>query len=147
MKDKRRHFRVIFKKLMNKLLRLQIVPVLTTLPPMPRFWPEEATIVALNDEIRKIAVEFQVPLIDTWCALNPMQYDSSGVPRPDWDHPVILNRKGLREDRVHPAVENAFDVSDANLVYGQNVRNVMTLIRLQELVDLSAELSPTTPPP
>ena len=147
MKNKRRHFRVIFKRLVKKLLRLQIVPVLSTLPPMPRFWPEEATIVALNDEIRQIAVEFQVPLLDAWCALNPMQYDSGGVTRPDWDHPVIQNRKGLRRDRVHPAVKNAFDVSDENLVYGQNVRNVMALIRLQELVDLSAELSPVTPQP
>lgn len=129
MKNKRRHFRRVLDRLLRRLLDADIVPLLTTIPPLPRLWPEEDTVWALNEEVRALARKHNIPIIDFWCALSPRT--ASGAL--DWSHPVLQNRKGLRRDYCHPQVKHAFDVADEHLIYGQNARNVLTLLRLAEL--------------
>ena len=136
MKSKRSTFRTGYKALLDSLLKRDIVPLISTIPPMPRRWLDEDTVVAVNEEIRLLADEYQIPLIDLWCALSPT--DNQG--RLDWTHPIMSNNKGIGRDRYHPQSTHAFDVDDDFLIHGYLVRNVLTLLRLGEMRDVALEL-------
>ena len=136
MSAKRKAFRTGYVALLESLLARDIVPIISTIPPMPRRWLDEDTVVVINREIRQIGHEYSLPVIDLWCALNPM--DSEGLE--DWIHPVMTNNKGIGVDRYHPQSKNAFHVDDTNLVHGYLVRNVLTLLRLSEMRDVAFEL-------
>ncbi len=136
MHAKRRTFRIGYKALLESLLSRDIVPIISTIPPMPRRWLDEDTVVAMNEEIRSLASEYRIPMIDLWCALNPI--DEHG--RQDWTHPIMANNKGIAGDRYHPQSRHAFHVADENLIYGYLVRNVLTLLRLGEMRDLALQL-------
>jgi len=139
MAGKVRRFRRSYSKLIERLLRRQIVPLLTTAPPMPRWWLEENTVVILNDVVRELADKYRLPLIDYWQALHPTVVEA-GVERLDWRHPVMTHNKGMGSDRFHPNHKQAFHIADENLIYGYNVRNTLTLVRLLELVEVVSDL-------
>ncbi len=140
---KRKRFGDRYRKLVRRLTSMNVVPVLTTIPPMPRRWLDEDIVAALNAEVKAIADEQALPLIDLWCALTPLTADG----RLDWAHPVVTGGKGIGVDRYHPRATHAFDVSDANLVHGYNARNTMTLLTLHRLKELVAQLRLDTPEP
>lgn len=133
-------FRKVYSILVSQLLARDVVPLLSTIPPMPRKWLDEDTVYAINAEIRAIARKKKVPVMDLWCAMSPTTQDAAGRERLDWAHPIMSNNKGIGPDRYHPQKRAAFRVADENLIYGYNVRNVMTLLRLHELRELTAEL-------
>jgi len=140
MAAKLKTFRVGYSRLLETLLDRRIVPLLTTIPPMPRKWLDEDTVYAINQEIHALGREYKLPVIDYWCALNPTVETADGTVRLDWSHPVMTNHKGIAPDRYHPQSDHAFEISDENLVYGYNARNVVTLLRLMEMRELGAEV-------
>ena len=129
-----------FNRLLAALVDQDIVPVISTIPPMPRKWLDEDTVFAINTEIRKIARVRRLPLIDLWCALTPTLAGPHGSTILDRSHPIALNNKGIGADRYHPQERHAFDIRDETLVHGYAVRNALTLLRLDELRLLSIQL-------
>lgn len=139
LETKRKRFRSGYVRLIERLIAKDVVPVLTTIPPMPRRWLDEDSVWVFNEEIRELAAIYSLPLVDLWCALNPLVMWNGQVVN-DWTHPVMTSGKGIADDRYHPSHHHAFDIADEHLVHGYNARNVLTLLRLHTLRDLVAEL-------
>jgi LysM repeat protein len=105
------------RQIVEITLDWDIIPILTTIPPMQRAGVDER-VEAWNASIRSIAEEYQIPLIDYWSALQH-----------------ALNN-GLGPDGVHPSSAPAGDngvLSTENLRYGMPLRNLLTLQALEQL--------------
>ncbi|MFT5430095.1 MAG: hypothetical protein ACI9OJ_000768 [Myxococcota bacterium] len=136
MKNKSKMLHAGMNAVIKRLLEHNIVPLITTVPPMPRKWLDEDTVARLNADLRDIAAKHRVPLIDFWCALSPMTADG----QLDFGHPVMTSGKGIGPDRYHPTTDHAFDIADEHLMHGYNARNTLTLLRLHELRELTATI-------
>jgi uncharacterized protein YraI len=90
-------------------IELGVVPILTTIPPMHRSGTE-GRVEEFNTIIRSLGVEYGMPIIDYWSALQGMPND------------------GLAGDGVHPSIApGVADFTPENLTYGMTVRNLVTL--------------------
>jgi hypothetical protein len=91
-----------------------VIPVLSTIPPyITENGP--ANVSALNDVVKALALEYQIPLWDYWAALQGL---------PDY---------GLWPDGVHPSWGNPADFTPDNLRYGMAVRNLTALQALDAI--------------
>lgn len=93
-----------------------VIPILSTIPPLNR--RTKYSVEQYNEVIRRLAAEYDVPLIDYWAALQ-------GLPG-----------YGLSRDGVHPwaPYNAAADFSPENLATaGITVRNLLTLQALDEV--------------
>ncbi len=89
-----------------------VVPILSTIPPMPGYGQTRADkIAALNAIVIALADEYDVPYMDYWAALQDL---------PD---------QGMGPDGIHPSLPpgKATDFTAANLRYGMTVRNLICL--------------------
>jgi hypothetical protein len=89
-----------------------VVPILSTIPPMPGYGQVRADkIAAINAIVIALAGEYDVPYMDYWAALQGL---------PD---------QGMGPDGIHPSLPpgKATDFTAANLQYGMTVRNLICL--------------------
>ena len=116
------------RTLTDRIIARGVIPLLTTMPPDQeffRFVPLYAGVV------RGIAQGRQIPLIDYYKELV-----------------VLPPPHGLRSDGVHPNVQNFntpcwFD--DASLIYGYNIRNLITLQSLDRMRKVFDGATPPEP--
>lgn len=90
-----------------------IIPVAYTIP-----WSAFGNPYYYNRAIIRTARRFNIPLIDYWSAME------------------TLPGHGIRSDGIHPSVpphDNAADLSPDGLVYGYDVRNLLSLQALDTL--------------
>ncbi len=95
-----------------------VIPVLSTIPPMPLTPSNTARIDAFNQVVRETAKDFDIPLIDYWGALQAV---------PGY---------GISADGVHPNNPpdgRSADFDDEHLQYGYTVRNLLALDALDML--------------
>jgi hypothetical protein len=107
-----------------------VIPVLSTIPPRPADPVMDARVEAYNGAIVKIAAAEQVPLVNYWRALVE-------------GHTV---NEGISGDGVHPNVYGgcaphceSTDFSAAGLRYGYNVRNLLSLEALEQVLRIVIE--------
>jgi GDSL-like Lipase/Acylhydrolase family len=117
--------------LVDTLVGAGIVPILSTIPPRDDSASHDAWVPALNAMVRGVAQGRQIPLVDFHRELMGLA-----------DH-------GLSGDGMHPTAyfdgaANACDFSPEGLLYGYNVRNLITLESLDRV--RSAALAGTTAP-
>jgi LysM repeat protein len=99
------------REILDTTIEYGIVPILSTIPPIQMPGTEDR-VESINNIIRNLAHEYDIPLLDYWAAMQ-------GLPN-----------EGLRSDGVHPshapAGENA-DFTPENLQYGMPVRSLTAL--------------------
>ncbi len=94
------------------------VPILSTIPPRLDGATPGAQVAPYNAAIRALALARHLPLVDYWGALQAAPGD------------------GLSPDGIHPDVLNGSDgciFTTEGLMYGYNLRNLVTLTMLEEL--------------
>lgn len=99
------------RQIVDTTIEYGIVPILSTIPPI-HMYGTEGRVESINQVIRDLAKEYDIPLLDYWAAMQGLPND------------------GLRSDGVHPshapAGENA-DFTPENLQYGMPVRSLTAL--------------------
>jgi len=120
-----------YLELVDTLVAAGIVPILSTIPPRDDSASEDAWVPMLNAMIRGVAQGHQIPLVDYHRELLPLA-----------DH-------GLSGDGVHPTAyynptAQACVFTPAGLLYGYNLRNLITLEALDRV--RAAALDGSTPP-
>jgi len=89
-----------------------VIPVLSTIPPQPFSAERDARVREFNAIVHDLAAEYEIPLWDSWRALQPL---------PD---------SGLGPDGVHlnaPPDGRAAVFDAAHLAYGVTARNLGAL--------------------
>ena len=85
-----------------------VLPVLSTIPPF--YYGDFVGVVeAFNGILENLSQEYQIPLWDYWGALQP------------------LPAQGMSYDGIHPSWANPGDLSEPQLRYGMNMRNLTAL--------------------
>lgn len=98
-----------------------VIPILTTFPHSPDFH-ENAN--AYNEELRRIAFDRQIPLIDLEVAVLPLP--NGGVSEEDGFH---MSMRGIRGD----VTDNWIYLNGEEKQYGATLRNLLTLQMLDTL--------------
>lgn len=96
------------RQIVEVSLERGVIPVLSTIPDFKREGYEER-VPELNNIIRRLAYEYEIPLWDYWSALQD------------------LPNKGLSDDGVHPGWAVPADFKPYFLQYGMTVRNLTAL--------------------
>lgn len=94
-----------------------IIPVISTIPPMHRAGME-ARVSTFNGILAALALEYEIPLVDYWAALQS------------------LPNQGIGSDGVHPTRAPGLEdghLSTTNLRYGIPMRNLVTLQALDAI--------------
>ncbi len=110
--------------LVEELVELGVVPVLGSAAPR-RSQSKDRWVQRFNAITEAVATHWQLPYIDYYAAM------------------VVLPRKGLAGDGVHPnvygrgGVRAACQLTDEGLRYGNNARNLLTLQALDSLKELA----------
>jgi len=139
-------YKANLKQIVTILKEEGIIPILSTIPDLVPPAEGGERIPALNQAIKEVALEEQVPLMDFWQALQP------------------LPNKGLDADGNHPNAlmvgheYRSADLTPEGLQYGYNVRNKLTLEKLAKVKAIviddgppdagvpTAAVPPTEPP-
>lgn len=118
-----------------------IVPILSTIPPLPTNPKAESMVEELNENLYRLAAARQVPVVNLWRAL------------------VGLPNGGISTDAVHPSLFRGPDCvatcdpdtcaptcqpanfSPAGLMFGWDVRNLITLLTLRRVSQVADRLS------
>jgi lysophospholipase L1-like esterase len=114
-------YKANLKQIVTILKGEGIIPILSTVPDLVPPAEGGERIPALNQAIKEVALEEQVPLMDFWQALQP------------------LPNKGLDADGIHPNVlmvgdeYHSADLTPEGLQYGFNVRNKLALEMLAKV--------------
>jgi hypothetical protein len=98
-----------------------VIPILTTFPHAPDFHENAA---AYNEELRRIAFDRQIPLIDLEVAVLPLP--NGGVSEEDGFH---MSMRGVRGD----VTDNWIYLNGEEKQYGATLRNLLTLQMLDLL--------------
>ncbi len=117
-------YRANLRRIVDISLDRGVIPILSTIPPMPALGADDTTVRAFNEIVRQMAIRDGLPLVDLWAAL------------------VDLPDQGISADGIHPNAppdgrSTTFD--DAHLAYGYTVRNLLSLQVLDELRRLVLE--------
>lgn len=105
------------REIIETTIQYGIIPILSTIPPI-HMKGTEGRVDSINGIITSLALEYDVPLIDYWAALQGLPND------------------GLRSDGVHPSLAPAghnADFTPENLQYGMPVRS-LTVLQALDLV-------------
>jgi hypothetical protein len=118
------------RAIVETTLRLAIIPVLSTIPDLQRDWAV-GRVAPLNDTLRQLARDYDVPLVDYAAAMQ------------------LLPNSGLSFDGVHPSTPPdglSAHFTPENLQYGYTLRNLLTLQVLDQLWR-GLGMPPATPDP
>ncbi|MBN1679302.1 MAG: SGNH/GDSL hydrolase family protein [Anaerolineae bacterium] len=110
------------RSIVVETLRSGVLPVLSTFPVRPEF-PEKSALY--NQIVVKVAVEYDVPLINLWEALDPLP--EHGVDPVDTTHMTA------------PENGQAGHFSEDNLQTGFTVRNLVTLQTLDAILKAAGQ--------
>jgi hypothetical protein len=110
-------FAYFLRALVVETVRAGVLPVLSTFPHRPEF-PEQTTL--FNQIVAGVALEYDVPLINLWLALEPLP--DRGVDLADPTHMTV------------PASGGVCAFVDENLAAGFTVRNLLTLQTLEAVL-------------
>lgn len=97
------------RRVIEETLDRGIVPILSTIPPLLVEESPQRQVHEYNGVIVRLAHEYDIPLWDYWAAMN------------------LLPHYGLWDDGAHPNWSDAGDLSENNLQFGMNVRNLTAL--------------------
>ncbi len=112
-------YRAGVAKLVDQCLAAKCVPLLTTIPPMR---DHDEAVTEVNKQLRELASEKQIPLIDYHAAIVERQ------PKHAWLGTLISN------DGVHPSGDKTNVYSAENLQRdGYALRNWVTFLKLREV--------------
>ncbi len=133
-------FKRNLQEVVNQLVAAGVVPVLSTIP-WDRFVAGPASdlhVLAYNQAIVELAAENRVPVVNLWRALEPLpnaglKYVNEWLPR------------DYRHLSASPGGAGGFTAVD--LLYGQNVRHLLTLHVLTQLRQSVFEPAVTLPQP
>ena len=115
-------FAYFLRALVVETIRDGVLPVLSTFPYRPEF-PEQT--VLFNQIVAGVALEYDVPLINLWLALEPLP--DRGVDPADPTHMTV------------PASGAVCAFEDENLAAGFTVRNLLTLQTLEAVLAAAEE--------
>jgi lysophospholipase L1-like esterase len=109
-------YRADLSQLLDIVESYDVVAVMTTIPPRLDTAAAGALVGPFNDVVRSLAGARHLPLVDLWSGLSALPDD------------------GLIADGIHPSSDgNACYFTDAEMRYGYNVRNLLTLQMLERL--------------
>jgi hypothetical protein len=109
-------FETHLRTAVERTIEANVLPILSTFPDRP---DQSEKVKAFNEIIVQIAREFDIPLLNLWRTLEPL--DHHGV---DPDDPTHLTA---------PEDGNTADFTEEGLAYGFNVRNLVTLQALDRV--------------
>jgi len=101
------------RRIVQITLENGVVPILSTLPPMPQ-GQRDYTVLEFNAIITRLAREYDLPLVDYHAAL------------------LTLPNRGMSDDGIHPSqvfgsANFSADFTPENLAYGMTMRNLTAL--------------------
>jgi len=111
-------FKAAMDRIVSDLLEAGVIPIVSTIPPRTDRNSANARVSSYNMAVVELARERQVPLLNFWAALQ----GESMVGR------------GMAADGIHPqGFGYGSNLSERGLRYGQNQRNLYTLLLLEKI--------------
>lgn len=118
--DSMRGYAIALRTLLDALLKKDVIPLLSTIPPRRDKTEAREQVLEMNAVVRMLAQARQIPLMDLWGSMEPLYH--AGLAR-DGIHP-----QAYRDDQVHPCW---FDAQ--GLTAGMNQRNLLVLEALDRV--------------
>lgn len=96
------------RQIVHETIQAGVIPILSTFPGNHELWPQS---IQYNQIVVQIALDYRVPLMNLWRALEP------------------LPNNGLNDDGRHLShpITSAGDLTEPNLERGYPMRNLLTL--------------------